>query len=427
MNKWSKVKKVLSLFTFTRYRKLIPNGANSSIFIRIYRWWDEQLTITGKPIFTIWLIICIPATFQIGKPAFYICIVLGAFNFFNYMIAYFLVHLKVNINRNHTLATHAGDTLKGFIDLDNIGFTNLKDIEVFERELPIGITQPEIPFITDINKNSSTKIPFTLHTQIRGEYKLKSIIVATSYPFGLIRKIKVKKSPQEIIIYPQLLPVILPKHTPGNSTLSNQQTKIYDLEQNEYIGNREYSFGDQFTTIDHKAWGRMGYPVTKVYQNDYEISMGVIFLPTYNGIFDEDNFENAIKITASIINQLMIQKIKTAFYTLNENSAQIVSEIIEPEKVYEILSKTKKIKIKDEIFNNTLSEFVQQFNFVYIVGTDQLTNYFDLLVKELPEDVNSKIIICTDHTEKSLPNLPKHIQCVKLTDKDLKKESIPLV
>lgn len=427
MNNWSKTKKILSLFSFTRYRKLIPNGANSSLFIRAYRWWEEQLTVTGKPIFTIWLLICIPATFAIGKPPFYICLVLGAFNFFNYLIAYFLVHLKVNINRNHSLSTHAGEQLSGFIELSNIGMTNLKDIEVFERELPLGITQPQIPYIADIKKNSTVKIPFTLHTELRGEYILKSIIVATSYPFGLIRKIKVKKSPQDIIIYPQILPIQLPKHKSGKSTSNNQQTKIYDLEQNEYVGNREYSFGDQFTAIDHKAWGRLGYPVTKIYQNDFDIAMGVIFIPTYNGIFDEDNFENAIKITTSIVQQLMIQKTNTSFLALKKGAIEIFPDIVEPDKVYEFLSLTKKNKISNEEFANALSEFSQVLNYFYIIGTGQLLEYIDIITKTIPEGANTNIILCTDQSLDSIPYMPENFNCLILTPNDLKKDSIALV
>lgn len=425
MNKWSKFKKVLSLFTFARYQKIVSGSNHSSFFIRMYRWWDEQLTVSGKPVFTIWLLICLPATFQIGKPAFYICLVLGSFNFFNYLIAYFLVHLKVNVIRNHSLATHAGQSLSGYIELSNIGMTKLKDIEVFERELPVGISQPIIPFVSDINKNTTTKIPFTLQAEVRGEYNLKSIVVATSYPFGLIRKIKIKKLPQGIIVYPQILPVQLPKYKMGVSTISNQQTKTYDLEQNEYIGNREYSYGDQFTAIDHKAWGRMGYPVTKIYQNDFDVSMSVIFIPTYKNIFEEDHFENAIKITASIVHQLVLQKTKTAFFTLTEDGTKIIPEIFDPEKVYETLSVTKNINIKEETLLNSIQDFSQQFNYFYIIGTEIVTSYLERLAKILPEGVNANIIICSDQNNE-LPHLPKNFNCFRLAENDLKKEAIPL-
>jgi hypothetical protein len=112
-----KNKKIISIFSIKLLQKLIPKGVQASFFLRIHRWWNEQLTTIGKAIFTVWLIFCLPSPFQYGKPAFYICVALGAFNLFNYMIAYFLVHLKVEIIRNHSTATHVGDEISGFIDL----------------------------------------------------------------------------------------------------------------------------------------------------------------------------------------------------------------------------------------------------------------------------------------------------------------------
>lgn len=424
---WVKTKKLLSIFSINYYRKLIPKGVQASFFLRIHRWWNEQLTTIGKAIFTIWLIFCLPALFQPSKPAFYICVAIGTFNLSNYMIAYLFVHLKVEINRNHATATHVGNELSGFIDLKNLGYSTLKDIEVFERELPLGASQPVIPFLMEIKKNETVRVPYKINLDARGEYILKSIVVASTYPFGIIRKIKVKKSPQKIIVYPQLLPIELPRMSFGTSINQNQKQKVYDLEQQEYVGNREYTYGDQYNTIDHKAWGRMGYPVTKVYQNDTEDSVGVVFLPTYKNIFDEDNFENAIKITCSIIHYLTNRKSNTSYFTYHDKSSEILHDIVEPEKVFELLAIAKKTTIKKEDLISRLSEFSATASQLYIIGTDHLMTYFDELIKSIPTDIHASIILFSEETKRPLPELPNYMHYILLNNETLKQESISIV
>ena len=122
---------------------------------------------------------------------------------------------------------------------------------------------------------------------------------------------------------------------------------------------------------------------------------------------------------------MVLQKTKTAFYTLNEDGARIIPEIYDPEKVYEILSLTKNTKINDEILLNSIQDFSQQFNYFYIIGTELITSYLDRLVKILPEGVNANIILCSDNTGE-LPNLPKKFNCVRLSDDELKREAILL-
>jgi hypothetical protein len=262
---------------------------------------------------------------------------------------------------------------------------------------------------------------------MRGEYILKSIIVATTYPFGIIRKIKIKKSPQKIIVYPQILPIDLPRMSFGTAINQNQKQRIYDLEQQEYVGNREYTYGDQYNTIDHKAWGRMGYPVTKVYQNDIEDSVGVVFLPTYKNIFDEDNFENAINITCSIMHYLTNRKSNTSYFTYHEKSPEILYDILEPEKVFELLAIAKKTKIIKEELISKLSGFSATANKIYIIGTDHLMTFSEELIKAIPTDIHTSIILCSEDIKRPLPALPNHMHYILLNNEILKQESIPIV
>ena len=426
MSKRLTIKNVFSLFTLQRIRKLLPSSARSVLALRLYRWWNEQLTYTGRPVFFIWLLICIPSTFQVGRPAFYICLALGMIIFLNYMIAYFFINLKVNVIRNHTLSTHAGGSIIGYVELTNNGYSNLKDIEIFERVLPTGFSQSTIPFISDIKKKTAIQIPFALLAQTRGEYLLRSIVVATSYPFGLIRKIKVKKMPQIVIIYPQLLPLEMPKYYQGISNAQNLQSKSYSIEQNEYLGNREYSYGDQTVNIDHKAWGRIGSPVTKIYQNDHDVSIGVVFIPDYLNIFEEENFENSIKITASIIHAQLLQKNNPAFYMATESSPEMIPEVTDPDIVYNLLALSKKKKIDLLILQETLQNFSGNLNYLYIIGTSHLIYYKEALVKALPEDMNINLIICSNQKNDFPLSFPSNYNCIVLNDQNLKQEVILL-
>lgn len=423
---WKKLKKILSLLSIARYQKILPAGAKSSLFLRTYRWWNEQLTPIGKPIFILWFLFCIPATFQIGRPTFFICLIFGILNTINYMVAYFFVHLKVDVQRAHPITSFAGEPINGNILVKNNARTLLRDIEVFERELPQNTIQTTPPFISEIKRQEVLMAPYHLTINTRGIYELKSILITSSYPFGIIRKLKVKKSPQLLTIYPRLLPLEL---SWNKGTLASLQTNFnnhYTLEQNEYTGNREYSYGDNFNDIDHKAWARIGYPVTKVYQNDQEAKAGILFLPGYTNVFEEDAFENCLSLNASLLHDFSDKNIQVSFLCQIKQKLELYPANQKRENIYEALSQAKNEKIQLKELKDELEKFIDNLNFLLITTTTVSIPILSELFTVISNQLTTRVIICTEEKENIKIECPINIEIVTLNEKTFANEVIVL-
>ena len=95
------------------------------------------------------------------------------------------------------------------------------------------------------------------------------------------------------------------KNYQGSCNKLNSQTG----DSLEYIGNREYRYGDTLKNIDMKAWARTNRPVVREFGQEYYSNVGVI-LDSYVATGKNSDkhspacLEASISITASIIDRL---------------------------------------------------------------------------------------------------------------------------
>ncbi len=136
----------------------------------------------------------------------------------------------------------------------------------------------------------------------RGYVYLNKIMLARSEPLGLFQSIKSFSQKDKILILPKLyqLPELdMIGHRMYLSGNRQQVSKKGDTQ--EFVSLREYRPGDPLRAIHWRSYARLGKPVVKEYQDEYQVRYGLIldtFLSPGNTI---PVFEEAVSIAASFV------------------------------------------------------------------------------------------------------------------------------
>ncbi len=138
----------------------------------------------------------------------------------------------------------------------------------------------------------------------RGRYVLRGAAVSRTDPLRLVASRALKLPEQVCLVYPRFWSMpefIVPlgrRYQPGGIPLSSNTGDAI-----EFVGTREYREGDPVKNIHWRSWARRGQPVVKEYQEEYFCRIALIldtFLPKKAGAKEEQSFEAAISVVASI-------------------------------------------------------------------------------------------------------------------------------
>ncbi len=149
----------------------------------------------------------------------------------------------------------------------------------------------------------------------RGVFQLPLPVVSSAFPFGLWRWSSVGGSNPPIIVYPHYhrLQAV---HLPGDhlSQLPNDRVYAAAVGQSmEFLGCREYRFGDNPRHIHAQSWARIGEPIVKEFSDEYSGHV-IIFIDTGTTpitgwrryVNDTDNkFEASLSLAAAVIDFLI--------------------------------------------------------------------------------------------------------------------------
>jgi len=144
----------------------------------------------------------------------------------------------------------------------------------------------------------------------RGVYALPALRAFTSFPFNLLRSGSARHSVGSLTVLPAFTPAqdiavpISARHQPGGIALTSHLG-----ESPEYIGNREYRYGDSMRRIDARAWARLAKPIVREYQEEYFVRIALIvdtYVPgkTRMPAGGFPSLEAAISLAASVTDAL---------------------------------------------------------------------------------------------------------------------------
>ncbi len=156
------------------------------------------------------------------------------------------------------------------------------DVSVDFFELPAAVALVKhAAAAREIPAHGTCTFSVTLRVARRGVYELPRLCAFTMFPFGICRAGSAYVDGRTLLVLPDfrtLSAIDVPigaRYQPGGIALTSNVG-----ESAEYIGNREYRYGDPVRRIDFRAWGRIARPVVKEFQEEYLCRVALV-LDTY--------------------------------------------------------------------------------------------------------------------------------------------------
>jgi uncharacterized protein (DUF58 family) len=134
----------------------------------------------------------------------------------------------------------------------------------------------------------------------RGVLRLTGTTVACPDPFGLFRSLHKVPAGQTVLILPRRHPMPrfdLPgamKYQLGGVSLASSVG-----QSEEFVALREYRSGDPLRRMHWKSFAKLGKPIIKEYQDEFFVRHALV-LDTFGGPADEEVFEDAVSVAASM-------------------------------------------------------------------------------------------------------------------------------
>lgn len=287
-----------------RYRPI-----TARIVRHLWRQWRDELTPAGKIV--VWGI-CVTGlgTVSVLMPIYQV--------FFGLVTLLSVAATAGVLFRPHVRITGefpdratAGRPLTGMFGVRNLGRLPAYDVglhvlglpEAFEAELDRNL-------VPRLGPGEAATIPVTLTPKRRGRYQLPDLRAYSTFPFYLGRSGKAAKPVAPLLVLPSFEPLAgltLPvgtRYQPGGIALTSHVG-----ESPEYIGNREYVYGEPIRRLDFRAWARTGRPVVREYQEEYYCRIALLldtFVAPHRraGPAGFEDLEAAISLTAAVAESL---------------------------------------------------------------------------------------------------------------------------
>jgi uncharacterized protein (DUF58 family) len=166
----------------------------------------------------------------------------------------------LNVKTSISTRAAAGAVVPQEITVENRTWRNAHLVYLRNDKLPDRVTPTDEQgvLLPVLKKNDSVKFRMNLEFSRRGEYKLDSVRVESSFPLGLLRSGYGVKNEVRLFIYPHFKPLSelsIPagkKLQPGGIALASKLG-----ESTEFLGTREFREGDDPRFIHWRSWGRL--------------------------------------------------------------------------------------------------------------------------------------------------------------------------
>jgi uncharacterized protein (DUF58 family) len=174
------------------------------------------------------------------------------------------------------------------------------------RENHAELSEAPAGFVLHIPPHDSTPVIVATHltARRRGMIQLRTIEIATSFPFGLIRRTRRLDVPQEMVVYPRI--GMLNRHLAleyREAVESGAMTSNRRGGNDEFYGVREYRAGDNIRSIHWRSSARSGeLMIREMAANAPPQLIVVLNLRSWRDRTDgPEKLERAIELAAALI------------------------------------------------------------------------------------------------------------------------------
>ncbi|MBI2421775.1 MAG: DUF58 domain-containing protein [Candidatus Hydrogenedentes bacterium] len=296
-------------------RKLLrsPYFRNRSVSYRVLHlarnFWIFSLTPGGK-IF----VFCLLLSASVGS----VSIDIPIYNLFNLFAAGWLVTAAaaylfrpaLELEGDYPDHATAGEPIRLHFRIHNPRNRPAYDIGLFGFGIPRQLDVHDVTTHVTIGADDAEYLSLELLPHQRGLYGPLGVRAYTSYPNHLFRIPCSRSARGSLLVYPHFQPLVDLRLQMGRRLQPGGIALTSNIgESMEYIGNREYRYGDPIKQIDFKAWARLAKPAVREYQEEYFCRVGLV-IDTFiepgarRSKAGYDTLEAAISICAAIADVL---------------------------------------------------------------------------------------------------------------------------
>ncbi len=196
----------------------------------------------------------------------------------------YLFRPRIHIQRKTEKFAIANTPVISHLNVTNTGSRPLFNFTAREMTVPgaLWIPEWERPHIAALAPGESTRVAVMFTPRKRGVLPLWGIAIQSYYPFFLSRHTQKATSHFDLYVLPQTLNVALPplrqvvEMASANSASGRNEGR--NTQSLEYVYSRQYQNGDSLKRLDHRAGGRRGEPMSKVFQGADQTHLESVYL-----------------------------------------------------------------------------------------------------------------------------------------------------
>lgn len=164
------------------------------------------------------------------------------------------------------------------------------------RELDRGLEIPQLL------PGSSRMVPYSLVATRRGQLQLDGVCVGTDFPFGLFKKQTFYPLEETVVVCPEIKPID-ERLVRGLFTTGPEQSVDRRGHGNDLYNLRLYQAGDDSRKIHWPTTARTAQLTVRETEAEDQ-RRAIVYLPTVAPVSHDNLFEQAVSLTASIVQHL---------------------------------------------------------------------------------------------------------------------------
>lgn len=251
--------------------------ALSSLWRRLRNAWRFRLTESGKHLYVALMFGCAWGAATLRMPIYHLAAGLLVLAMLPW-VAKLVLRPRLQIAGRFPPTATAGQVVSSSFRLDSQSPRPVYDLGLGFFALPPSV-QPvaDVTAADAIDAGDTCDLPVKLRPLRRGLYPLPELHAFTTFPLGLWKSEVARHPAQPLLVLPDfhsLAALDVPlgrRYQPGGVTLTSNIG-----ESPEYIGNREYQYGDPVRRIDFRSWARLTKPAVREYQEEYYCRIALV-------------------------------------------------------------------------------------------------------------------------------------------------------
>jgi uncharacterized protein (DUF58 family) len=299
----------------------------------LHAFFVTRFTCAGGMLFLATLIVGLGGMTTLLMPLYLLFVTLSMLFVINIVVG-FATRPQVTLRRIMPDSVSAGQPIRVTYELTNTGKQAAWDVQLDYIPMNPAVTFPEgRAMVGHLEIDENIRITRPMQVNERGRYLLPRPVADSAFPFGLWRWGCMGEANRALLVLPRYTPLNHLSTPPslrlesGNSALANRSG-----DSLEFMGCREFRFGDNPRFIHAPSWARRNEPIVKEFSDAFA-SRVTLFVDTFVGsqsLFSglrrthNPQFEAAMSLTAAIAEYFCVRNCALSLFAHEEDGREII-------------------------------------------------------------------------------------------------------